>query len=77
MKVEKKKKNKRLENHGYTGLPRDRASGWMLILKEILQFPCDCGTCANCQWDVYPSLYSTIEKLVFEELLVQPSDVQI
>ena len=65
---------KKLERYGFTGLPRDHASGRVLILWEILQFPfecSDCGTYSNLEWNLIPSLYSRITKIIFGELYVQ------
>ena len=66
-------KKKNLKSWEFTGFTRDRASGRMLIMKELLQFPFECsnrGTCSNWQWYVISNLYSRIKEYIFAELQV-------
>ena len=68
MRLNLKMRFKKIQKQGFTGLPRDHASGRMLILKELLQITferCNCRTCSNFQWDVIPSHYSKTKKVIF------------
>ena len=59
----------KLEKPGFTGLPRDRASGRMLIFWNSLRFLSNVaifGLVLISNSNVIPSLYSRIKELLFE-----------